>query len=588
MARKQNGFGNPKSLSFKNAGRTDKGYKPLAAGTYPSDRRFGSSINRTIIEQYDLDSTWTRWRRGYEYYAQGAWYRLEDYDPVTKTYTDAKIESKIYQGTDFEVDVTFDGYKFATQNADSNNHYVLKRTLTKPVDIGTVAGIYNDTFKYSDNRARNELWVTLNPGKDIGLLPVLQGERITDGETEATLAYALTEEELPVRYLGKPQELTEVRVFFNPRTVLGNLPSDPQDLVGKIIYVKQFFNNKPLTDFDSVEFIDDSYFFYVNTEDTISPTDIEVYDPGDTTLPPAMYDLTTLPTIFTSSGASANIIAKQVFDKSKYQRFYGKQYMSADLVESKINEAAYTVLPFRIQGVKADVAQWELFGTPFATELQLFDTPARYAVFSDFSFTKITIDEYDGVYYHKLGKPGEDLWRKLDIDIDPWMDQVFTSGEKLTLATVYTCSCPNHSKAQLRMPQASQDDNTRKMNRQRRYPMPSAKSPNDYDNKGIDAAGYAQSWETPRDKAAFKMCKHSVAAMFIERLKVKEPNTYPTVDARLKFEEKLAADISEVAAEFRASYKRGGITTLEIIFALARGLNLDDTELAYVLLNSNF
>jgi hypothetical protein len=262
--------------------------------------------------------------------------------------------------------------------------------------------------------------------------------------------------------------------------------------------------------------------------------------------------------------------------------------MSADLVESKIDSAAYTVLPFQIIGVSADASSWEIYGTPYATELQLFDTPARYAVFSDFSFTKITVDEYDGVYYHKLGPPGEELWRKLDIDVDPWMDQVFTTGNKLTLATVYTCSCPNHSKAQLRMPQSTQDENTRKMNRQRRYPLPSAKSPNDFDNKAIDVAGSAQSWETPRDKAAFKMCKHSVAAMFIERLKVKEPNTYPSVDARLKFEEKLAADISEVAAEFRASYKRGGITTLEIVFALARGLNLDDTELAYVLFNSNF
>ena len=84
------------------------------------------------------------------------------------------------------------------------------------------------------------------------------------------------------------------------------------------------------------------------------------------------------------------------------------------------------------------------------------------------------------------------------------------------------------------------------------------------------------------------MCKHSIAAMFIERLKVKEPNSYPSIESRLKFEEKLAKDISEVADEFRASYKRGGITTLEIIFALAKGLNLDDTELAYVLLNSNF
>ena len=50
----------------------------------------------------------------------------------------------------------------------------------------------------------------------------------------------------------------------------------------------------------------------------------------------------------------------------------------------------------------------------------------------------------------------------------------------------------------------------------------------------------------------------------------------------------LAAEIAEVADEFNVSYKRGGITALEVIFALAQGLNLDDVELAYVMLNSNF
>ena len=84
------------------------------------------------------------------------------------------------------------------------------------------------------------------------------------------------------------------------------------------------------------------------------------------------------------------------------------------------------------------------------------------------------------------------------------------------------------------------------------------------------------------------MCKHSIAAMFIERLKLKEPNTYPTLDAREDFEAKLEKDMAEVGDEFNASYRRGGITALEVIFSLAQGLNLDDVELAYVVLNSTF
>ena len=97
-----------------------------------------------------------------------------------------------------------------------------------------------------------------------------------------------------------------------------------------------------------------------------------------------------------------------------------------------------------------------------------------------------------------------------------------------------------------------------------------------------------ESWESREHRMGFKMCKHSIAAMFIDKIKVQEPNTYPTLEAREDFEEKLAKEVAEVAAEFNVSYKRGGITTLEVIFALAQGLNLDDVETAYVVLNSNF
>ena len=76
--------------------------------------------------------------------------------------------------------------------------------------------------------------------------------------------------------------------------------------------------------------------------------------------------------------------------------------------------------------------------------------------------------------------------------------------------------------------------------------------------------------------------------MFIEKIKTKEPNKYPTVDTRLAFEEKLNKEMDMVDEKFAASYKRGGITAIEIVFALAQGLNLDDVELAYVVLNSKF
>ena len=84
------------------------------------------------------------------------------------------------------------------------------------------------------------------------------------------------------------------------------------------------------------------------------------------------------------------------------------------------------------------------------------------------------------------------------------------------------------------------------------------------------------------------MCKHSIASHFIEHKKIQEPNKYPSVESRMKFEEKLEKEMNEVGPNFVASYKRGGITALEVVFALAQGLNLSDVETAYVLFNNNF
>ena len=238
MPRKQNGFGNPRSLAFKGVNRrTDIGKSKGAAGNYPSDRRFGSSVQRSVIEKYNLDSNWTKWRKGYEYYNQAAWYRLQDVDDFSGEYKDSQIQSKLYQGTPYEVDVVFDGYKFATKNSDSSNHYVMKRTPVSSPDLGTVTAVYNDDLKYPEYKANRELRVKGNPGADSRLLLQMIGERITDGETEATLNYILNEKEHPALYVGKTfEEPTVVKVSVDTSTILLNQElENPQDLVGKIV-----------------------------------------------------------------------------------------------------------------------------------------------------------------------------------------------------------------------------------------------------------------------------------------------------------------------------------------------------------------
>jgi len=592
MPRKQNGFGNSKSLGFKGSGRIDKGKGAGSPGLYPGNRRYGSSIHRTIIEKYNLDSDWTKWRKGYEYYNQAAWYRLQDLDEFSGEYKDSQIKSKLYQGTPYEIDVVFDGYKFATKGSDSNNHYVMKRTTSSPTDLGLVTGVLNDAFKYPEYKANREIRVEGTPGVDARLLFQMIGERLTDGETEATLNYILNSSNKPGLYIGKSnEELTQVIVKLPINTIQNGEVDNAQDLVGKIVWIKNFFVEKDLSEFNKFEFTDSPYFFEVTTEDKVSNVELEILDPTQEVLPPSLYDISDLPSVLSSNDSGYTITGKYLYKKDIYQKYFGKQYLTGDVVKDQVSSASYGIFPFTILGVNEKDGFYEISSIPFISELKMYSPPDGNAtlVFTDYSFTKLSIDEYNGEYYHKPGKPGTSPWMLLDTDVDPWMDEVFTAGNSLRPATVYTCSCPNHSHAVLRAPQASHDEGTRKTNRQRRYPLPTVMGRSDFNSVGLgNAAGLIESWETRQHRMGVKLCKHSIASMFINRLKVKEPNTYPTSEAREDFEEKLRKEIQEVGEEFGMSYKRGGITTLEIIFALAQGLNLDDVELAYVMLNSNF
>ena len=596
MPRKQNGFGNPKSLGFKGAGRVDKGKGVGAPGTYPSNRRYGSSVHRTVIEKYDLDSDWVKWRKGFEYYNQAAWYELETYNPETQEYEKATIETKLYQGTDYEVDVVFDGYKFATKNADSNNHYVMRRTTVSSPDIGVITNVQNDDLLYPEQKKYKEIWCQGTPGSDARLLTRMIGERLTDGETEATLNYLLTDQLLPALYVGKSYEQpTTVKIRVSLFDLIAEPGVDPNDnyqsLVGKICYVPNFYQEKTFTDVTETTWTDGDYYWTVDVEDDIAGVSMSILDLEADDLPPSMYDISTLPVLYRADGADLELQGKYIYKKDIYQRFYGKQYLTADLVKDQIDQCSYTVMPFTILGVQQTDDELIFTSVPFDSEFRMTAAVSGAAtlVFADWSFTKTSIDEYEGRYYHNPGAPGSEPWMRINTDVDPWMDEVFTTGNPLQPATVYTCSCPNHSHAMLRAPQATTDEGRRKTNRQQRYPMPSVMGKNDFDALGTNkAAGLIESWETREHKMSFKMCKHSIAAMFINHIKIQEPNKYPTVEARIAFEEKLRKEIEEVSEEFALSYERGGITALEIIFALAQGLNLDDVETAYVMLNSNF
>ena len=592
MPRKQNGWGSTKSLAFKGNGRVDVGKVKGSPGSYPSNRRYGSSVHRTVIEKYNLDSDWIKWRKGYEYYNQAAWYKLQQLDEFSGEYKDSEIKSVLYQGTPDQIDVTFDGYKFATTGADSNNHYVMKRTTASDINLGVVDKLYNDSTVWAENKNNKEIWAQIEGTGASRMLLQMIGERLTDGTTEATLDFVLTEHRRPALFIGKSdsQHPATVTVRINNRTLLEGV-DNVQDLVGKVVYIPDFYTEIPLGDFDQLDIIEDDYSFALEAKESKAGVQVKILDPGETSLPPSLYDLNSLDTLLETNTAEYTLQGTYVYDKNLYQRFYGNEYLVGDTVLKECERASFVVMPFKILGVEDDGIFTTLTSVPFLSELKLYaDINNAILSFTDYSFTKMELDEYDGEYYHQQGKPGDPLWMRLDTEIDPWDNMsIFSSGETLRPATIYTCSCPNHSHSILRTPQSTEDEGTRKINRQRRYPLPTVLGQKDFNAIGKNqAAGAIESWESREHRMGFKMCKHSIAAMFIEKIKVKEPNSYPSMESRIKFEAKLEADIAEVANEFRASYERGGITTLEIIFALAQGLNLDDVELAYVILNSNF
>ena len=617
MPRKQNGFGNPKSFTAKSV-NSKFNVEPVAkaAGSYPRNRRYGSTVTRTVIEDYDLNSTWVRWRKGLEYYYRTSWARLDtknpDYDPGdpdSPEYIDLVVNSKLYQGTEGEYDVIFDGYRYATKNSDTANHYVIKRTVVDPKSLGVIKEVDNSELEYPDNKKQKEIWTTLEPNDQSFMLRNMVGERLTDGETEASLSWILTDQKHPAVFIGKADGSLPTTITVSvPKDQLEssqyiiNNSGDFNALVGEIGYIKEVFleaNIDPsfrfidgfgFTDFDGAT----GDYIRVDAEFSSSTSEFTILD-QQTELPPTLIDIAELPALFKSE-ATYDIVGTYFYDKEIYQRFYGRQYLTAEVVESEVETVSFTILPFQIQSTKVVGDRVELTSAPFLGVLTLYAPIGSEAtlVWSDFSFTKTGLDvTEDGDYYHADDRDddGNPLpqWQLIDTEVDPWSTPVFNNGQGLVPATMYTCSCPNYSHAQLRVPQATEDGLTRKLNRQRRYPLPTAKGVDRFQEGAlVEVGGMLQSWATRDFRMSYKQCKHTIAARFNERIKTKEPSEYPSIVSRQKFEEKLKDEIKEIPDEFRLSYTRGGITTLEIIFSMAEALNMDDAELAFVILNSKF
>ena len=618
MPRKQNGFGNASSLAFnkvnKNVTRSKiKG----AAGSYPSDRRFGSTVQRSVIESFDLNSTWIRWRKGLEFYYQAAWNRLQrlnpnynPYDETSKEFIDLEINSKLYQGTAGEIDVKFDGYRFAAKGSDTANHYVIKRTPINPASLGQVSSVLNDPLVDTTNKELKEIWARVTPTSQTFMLRNMIGERLTDGSSEASVINVLTQAEHPALFVGKTLDstnLTTVTMTVTKSSLLASShviknAGDLNSIIGELGYVKEFYIEQPVNSNyvfeDTVGYSESTGnidYFCVNVNLNKTSVNFEILD-QEQEFPASLIDVTSLTPLYSTTSADFSIKGKYFYNKEKYQRFYGKKYLTAELVSNEVTTASFVVLPFEIQSIKEVGTDVEITSVPFTGECKLYSPIGNQAtlIFAENSFTKTELDtDLNGNYYHEDERDDNgnplDQWTRIDTDIDPWQQSVFTASQGLTPAVMYSCSCPAHSHVQIRMPQSTDSDSMRKVNRQKQYPLPTAQGNNRFNEGALtQVSGMMQSWATEQYKTSYKQCKHSIASRFIERNKTKEPNSYPSISSRIRFEEKLQDEIQDIPAEFRLSYERSGISTLEIIFSMAEALNMDDAELAYVILNSKF
>ena len=630
---KQNGYGNVNARFFNGFAGVNYASGTGAAGYYPSYREFGSTVHLSVVEKWDKDSSWARWRRGYEYYVRTAFVDLqvenENYDPgLEKTTTNtpyvvANLSSTLYTGQPYEYDSTFRGWIFPTNNSDVGSYYVVKRTPDY-IALGTIVTVKNDPEEYPLNFAKEELVVTINPDSSTGrLLYQIIGERISDGDfttedrTEATLKEILTPSGKPSIYLGKtvPENLEDEMEFLsNLTTVEVTVPmanvtiptntetfkpnqginykveqsdtsikttqdivDNPEALNDRIVYLPNFYFDKALSSLTSKTFTDEDFHFEIEIEDNHSNQNIICFDRNVNDLPPSMHDVTDLPKIFNASNADIKVKGSYVFQKSLYQPLFNKTYLTAEVVETEVTDISYALMPFKI--LKADVINNNLVlkSIPYHSNIELF-APLQNGmqlVFSDYSFAMTT----------PAITTGKTI---LDVTINPWLKdtKIFTTGLPLRPAVTYSCGCPAFSKAIIAQPQSGQDNDERKTNRQYQYPMPSAMSPSDYDQLGAsEAAGKFNSWETFEDKLGLRTCKHTIAAKFDDGLETIEPSDYPSVEQRENFELKLEKDVGSAQRAFNLSYRRTGISTTEVVFALSTGLNLDTTEIAFIVLD---
>jgi hypothetical protein len=569
MPRKKNGWGKPNSFKFGSVAKNTKtGKKPGSAGTYPSDRQFGSVITRTAIEKYDIDSKWSDWRRGYELYSKA------DFADYTTTLTVA-----VFPNTVDKLITSFIVRRFPTKQSDTSVRYVAKRSVASQPTFGTIGtDIFTNSVVYKTEKGRQEIWTSIASYNS--LIQKLLGERFTDNEVGATLKMVMGSDKKPAVFHGKSKSANNETVYKVPWAGLsgsnyvvqnaGNINS----LEGQLIVV----TNMPSFHTSGLTFTDGPYDITVDVSMSSSSKTIKIFDVSKLSNDEELFMPTTTPVIYTTNSGSVTVKDTYEVQKDPYQPYWGRQYFSASILQPRITQYSVDTPPVYIKSIvrSTNGLDAEITTVPYESQLTLHaDASDGYFVWSDYSFTK------------KVAGVGEEK-DKSYIDIDPWMDQTWVTGDTLKLEDSISCNCPKFTKGMMSSPESLYGAlaEARKIrNRQIKYPLPSAGQNKDTEAMSFEMSGIINSWKTAHDNLDFQCCKHTIAGMFVDDIKVIEPSSYPSVETRIKFNEELEKQTKTAETEITSiSTERAELRLTDFLYTIGQLIQQSDTQVASIML----
>ena len=602
MPRKQNGFGSAKSFSVGSINnKIDRGKGIQGTGQYPSNRQFGSTVTRSVVQQWNLDSTWMMWRKGYEYARQNVWVDLN-----------VLFFAFLFSGTTSRLRANFRCKRFPSLTNDTATRYVVKREIPGSVTdprYGTITSILNDPFTYTKNFQNEELWIQVAADADPvkgDVLKRLVHERITnkrhgvDYSTtktfEATVKTLLKSDSKPMVYTATSKDRQMILTVKIPRDEILSTPYVQENglfsLEGQVIRV----TNMPIgMAKEGLTFIDDTDTVKVDMNMTRSGEDYWIANVSDQT--PFEVFVDTSPLII-ASGSTATLEMDNEFTifKSEYQKYFDN-YITGETIDNETSQMSFVIPPLYISTVADDGTNIIINTIPIEPQLFLYaEDPNPYLVLSDFSFTSWQRQENGDVYN--------------DTSIFPWQDQTFLVGDGIYVADAYACNCQSFSHSTVTSPEALYRRYTGAAltkNRQLKYPLPSALSNKDIEGLGQSESGVIVNWATRRNNEEHKLCKHVIAGIFAEQevdlvvdgsggalpgtggvpvgdnkgYKVLEPNTFPGYQERLEVEQKITENTKNV--DFSESGPRAEISPIDFSFATLQLLNLMDTEVGSIL-----